>query len=232
MLGDLLLVCFLPSVFTAPTRAVAKNSCRYAKTTLNIRKKPSTKSKIVGQFHWNDKVSIIKKVNKKWYQIRYKNKMRYVCSQYLKKEKCIYRSYPSPSVNPFKSYEDADCITDSSSVAQGRLKRRYHLDTHSGVWMVGNRYCVAIGSYYTKKIGVKVDLVLSDHGKRRTLKCITADSKADRDTVNQHRVHSDGSLAEFVVKTSSLPKMARRMGDVSYAGEQFKGKIVKIRIYE
>lgn len=231
VLGDLLVVCFLPSVFTVPTQSHAKNNIRYANTTVNVRKKPSTKSTIVGRLYWNEKISIIKKVNQKWYMVRYKKKIRYVCGQYLKKKKSRWKVYSSPTSNSFKSFEDADCITDSTSLAQGRLKPRYHLDPHSGVWMIDDRYCVAIGSYYTKKIGAKVDLVLASNGKKHTLKCITADSKADQDTVNQHRVHRDGSLAEFVVKTSALPKMARRMGDVSYAGEMFQGRIVKIRVY-
>ena len=98
--------------------------------------------------------------------------------------------------------------------------------------MVGNRYCIAVGSYYTKKIGVKIDLVLSHNGRKHTLKCITADSKDDSDTVNNHRVHKDGSVVEFVVNTNSLSQKTRLMGDVSYAGKQFKGKIIKIKIYK
>ena len=98
--------------------------------------------------------------------------------------------------------------------------------------MVENRYCIAVGSYYTKNIGVKIDLVLSHNGRKRILKCITADSKADKDTVNQHRVHNDGSVVEFIVSTSNLPPVARQMGDVSYAGKQFKGKILQIRVYK
>lgn len=231
VLNDLLIVSFTLSMFTPPTLSNAKSSYRYAKTTVNIRKKPNTKSKIIGQLAWNDRIRIIRKVNQEWYLVKYKKKTRYVCSQYLKRKKCRYRVYSSPSTNSFKSYEDADCITDSTGLAQGRLKQRYHLDTRSGVWMVGDRYCVAIGSYYTRKIGVRVDLVLSNQGKTHILKCITADCKADRDTVNQHRVHSDGSLAEFVVKTSMLPRQARLMGDVSFAGKQFRGRIVKVRVY-
>lgn len=231
VLGDLLVVCFLPSVFTMPTQVYAKSNVRYAKTTVNVRKKPSTKSKIVGRLYWNNKISIIKKVNRKWYMVRYRKKIRYVCSHYFKRKKSRWNVYTSPTNNSFKSFEDADCITDSPSLPQGRLKQKYHLDSGSGVWMIGDRYCVAIGSYYTKEIGVKVDLVLADKDRKHTLKCITADSKADKDTVNQHRIHSDGSLAEFVVKTSALPKIARRMGDVSYAGEMFRGKIVKIKVY-
>ena len=231
MLSGLLIIVILSSMFTTPIEA-KNNNYMYAITTVNIRKKPSIKSKSVGQIYWNDKVKVTKKVSKKWYKVKYKKKNRYICAKYLKKKQYKYKTYSSPSSNSFKSFEDADCITDSTKLAHGRLKRKYHLDYRSGVWMVGNRYCIAVGSYYTKNIGVKIDLVLSHKGKKHILKCITADSKADKDTVKNHRVHKDGSVVEFVVKTSALPKKALLRGDVSYAGKQFKGKIVKIKIYK
>lgn len=211
----------------------AKNNKKYAKTTVNVRAKPNTKSKIVGQLYWNDKVHIIKKINKNWYKIKYKKKNRYICAKYLKKNKGKCKTYSSPSTNTFKSYEDADCITNSKKLPHGRLKKKYHLDQSSGIWMIGNRYCIAVGSYYTDKLGVKIDLVLSSNGGRKhTLRCITVDSKADKDTIKNHRIHKDGSVVEFVVKTSYLTKKAKIMGDVSYAGKKFKGKIVKIKVYQ
>lgn len=232
MLSGLLIISLLISMFTTTTLSNAKSNYRYAKTTINIRVKPNTNSKIVGQLYWNDKVHIIKKVNKNWYKIRYKKKNRYICAEYLRKNKAEYKSYSSPSSNPFKAYEDANCITDSTKLAQGRLKNKYHLDYQSGVWMIGNRYCIAVGSYYTKKLGVKIDLVLSNNGRKHTLRCITADSKADKDTVKNHRIHKDGSIVEFVVKTSCLPQKVKTMGDVSYSGKKFKGEIVKIKVYK
>lgn len=215
-----------------PTLSETKSNYKYAKTTINIRAKPNTKSKIVGQLYWNDKVQIIKKVSKKWYMIRYKKKKRYVCADFLKNRKSKCRAYSSPSRNTFKSYEDANRITDSTKLAQGRLKRGYHLDYHSSVWMVGNRYCIAVGSFYAKRIGVKIDLVLSHNGRKHTLKCITADCKADKDTISKHRIHKDGSVVEFVVNTKYLSKKVKFMGDVSYAGKKFRGKITKIKVYK
>ena len=232
MLSVLLIIVVITSTFTTPSLDAKTNNYKYAKTTVNIRAKPNTRSKIVGQLYWNDKVQIVRKINKKWYLVKYKKKNRYVCAKYLKKKRSKYRAYQSPSSNSFKSYEDADCITDSTKLAQGRLKKKYHLDK-SGVWMVWNRYCIAVGSYYTKKIGVKIDLVLSHNGRKHTLKCITADSKDDSDTVNNHRVHKDGSIVEFVVKSSALNKKARyTWGDISYAGKQFRGRIVEIKVYK
>ena len=232
MLSGLLVIIFSLSMFTTPRLKAKTNNYRYAKTTVNIRAKPNTRSKIVGQLYWNDKVQIVRKINKRWYLVKYKKKNRYVCAKYLKRKRSKYRAYQSPSSNSFKSYEDADCITDSTKLAQGRLKKKYHLDK-SGVYMVEDRYCIAVGSYYTKKIGVKIDLVLSHNGRKRTLKCITADSKDDSDTVNNHRVHKDGSIVEFVVKSSALNKKARyTWGNISYAGKQFRGRIVEIRVYK
>lgn len=143
-----------------------------------------------------------------------------------------YKTYQTYSSKTFKSYEDAQCITSNTSIAQGRLKKKYKLDPHTGIYTVNGRYCVALGSYFTKKIGVKVDLILSYKNKKHIVKCITADSKADRDTINNHRVHKDGSVAEFVVNTRSLSAKTRLMGDISYSSKKFKGKIVAIRVYK
>lgn len=211
----------------------AKGHNKYALTTINIRAKPSTKSKTVGRVYWNDRINVVKKINKNWYQIKYKKKIRYICADYIISHKAKYKNYSSPSTSTFKSYEDATCITNDTSIAQGKLKKEYHLDYHSGIYMVGNRYCIAVGSFYTNKVGVKIDLVLSPKGGRKhTLKCITADCKADRDTVNNHKVHSDGSIVEFIVNTRYLSSKVKLMGDISYTGRKFKGKIVKIKVYK
>ncbi len=129
--------------------------------------------------------------------------------------------------NTFKSYMDYRCIRSRSSM-QYKLQRKAVTNKKNGLRMINGRYCIALGSYYTRKIGAKVDLVMSS-GK--VVKCITADMKADRDTINNHRQHPDGSVAEFVVDTRMLSKKVRRMGDVSYTGP-FKGSIKKIRIYK
>ncbi len=203
----------------------------YAKTTVNIRAAPCINSKIDGHFYWNDKVKVIKKTRRKWYKICYKGKNRYICSKYLRKKPYRYRTYIPPVPGTFKSYEDAGCITGNTKYAQGRMKKKYHLDYNSGVYMAGNRYCIAVGSYYITRIGTKIDLVLSHNGKKHVLECITADSKADKDTVSCHRIHTDGSVTEFIADTDTLPRKARKMGDISYAGKKFKGRIIKIKVY-
>ena len=141
-----------------------------------------------------------------------------------KKKRFITKASPG---NPFKSYMDYRCITNRSS-RQYKLQRKAVTNKSNGLRMIKGRYCIALGSYYTRKIGAKVDLVM---GSGKVVKCITADMKSDRDTVNNHRQHRDGSVAEFVVDTRKLSKKVRRMGDVSYTSP-FKGRIKKIRIYK
>ena len=214
------------------TKANTNYRVKYAKTTLNIRRRPNVKSKIVKIKYYNDPIKVVCKVNKKWSKVLLNGEYCYVTTKYLSNKKMKYKRYKSPSNNTFKSYLSASCITRNTSLSQGRLHRKYKLDYKTGVYMVGNRYCVALGSYYTTKIGTKVDLVLSHNGRKHVMKCILADQKADRDTVNNHRIHKDGSVVEFVVNTQKLPRKARYVtGDVSYAGKQFRGKIVEIRVY-
>ena len=130
-----MMISFLLSIFTTPKQIYANSGYNmYAKTTVNIRTQPNTGSKIVGQVNWNDKVRVIRKVNKEWYKIKYKKKYRYVHSDYFKKYKAKYKEYSSPSSNTFKSFEDADCISNNTSLGQGRLKKKYHLDNNTGVW--------------------------------------------------------------------------------------------------
>lgn len=206
---------------------------KYAKTTINVRKRPKLKSKIVKVKYYNDPIKVVQKVNKKWSKILLNGEYYYVVSKYLSNKKKKYRRYKSPSSNTFKSCLPANCLTYNTSLPQGRLRKKYTLDYKTGVYKVGDRYCVALGSYYTRKIGTKIDLVLSHNGRKHVLKCILADQKADRDTVNNHRVHKDGSVAEFVVHSKVMSYKARYVhGDVSYAGKQFWGKIVEIRVYK
>lgn len=72
-----------------------------------------------------------------------------------------------------------------------------YTDPLTGIRMSGGRYCIAVGSFYSTKIGQKIDLLLSNG---EVLKCILGDCKADEHTDETHRFHAiDGSVAEFVV---------------------------------
>lgn len=133
--------------------------------------------------------------------------------------------------NTFKSFEDADCITDRTSPAY-KFKKYYKISKY-GIWKAKGRYCIAIGTGYTQKIGTKVDVYLSYKGKVHILKCILADQKAISDTHSNYTLDNNNRTIEFVVNTSSLPyKVSHVYGDISYCskGSKFKGKIIKLRI--
>ena len=132
-----------------------------------------------------------------------------------------------PSNNSFKSYMDADTIT-SRNTDQYKLKAKYVLDPQTGIWTVDGRYCIAVGSYYTQSIGTYVDVVMENGN---VLQCILGECKRNRDTDHTNRQNPNGSVVEFIVNTSSIPSMVRKMGNCSYACEEMGGEIQSIIAY-
>lgn len=202
--------------------SVAKSKTMYARTNVNIRTGPTQNSKKVGMLY---SLNSIKAVNtsKGWTKVVYKNKIRYIKRKFLTiyKPKYVTKSVPK---NSFKSYEPYQIL----KYKQGGLQRRAHTDKN-GLRKVGNRYCIALGSYYSTRIGCKVDLVMSDG---RVVKCILADVKANKHTNSRNQKHlSDGSLVEFVVDIKRLPRKVKLYGDISKI-KKFKRNVQRIRIYK
>lgn len=148
--------------------------------------------------------------------------------EYLKK----YTDYPVPENKPFKSYMDAETIRDKSS-KQYAMKSTFLLDYNTGIYMIGNRYACALGSFYSTEIGTEFDIVLESG---EVIPCVLAEAKKDKDTdsLNQYTLEN-GSIVEFVVHTSTLiPNISNQWGntgDVSKI-EGFEGEIAYIRIYD
>ena len=215
-----------------PNRAEASR-VMFAKRTIDVRFTPDPHSKLLGRLYWNDEVKVIQKEDDAVSMIRFKSgkyTVGFVEHRHLRKHRTNCRTYRSPVSGNFKSYMDAKKITDRSS-RQFDMKSQYHLDK-TGVWMIGDRYCAAIGQYYSKHAGIKFDVILKNkNGKLHTLKCISGDEKARKDTVMGDRVHSDGSVLEFVVDTPSLSSKVIQRGNISFAGKQFEGAVYKIRVY-
>lgn len=129
--------------------------------------------------------------------------------------------------NSFKSYMDADTIT-SRNTDQYKLKAKYVLDPQTGIWTVDERYCIAVGSYYTQSIGTYIDVVMENGN---VLQCILGECKRNRDTDHTNRQNPNGSVVEFIVDTSSMPSMVRKMGDCSYGSQLIAGEIQSIIVY-
>lgn len=199
----------------------------YTTTRVNVRTKPTIKSKIIKTIKTNKKIKVIKKLDNGWSKIVFRGKKRYIYSKYLCRTKQKYIDMDVPSKNGFKSYMSYNCITDTSSNQYSFQQNCY--TGEYGIRMKDERYCIAVGSYYTTKIGTKIDLIMQNGS---TVKCILADCKADIHTDNTNRQNPNGSIVEFIVDMDSLNHTAKYMGDISYCNKQLKGEIEKIRVYE
>lgn len=139
-----------------------------------------------------------------------------------------------PTGKEFKSYMDAKTITNKNT-AQYQLKYSYELDYNTGIYTVNGRYCAALGSYYTEKVGTYFDIVMKSG---EIIPCILADVKADKhtDELNQYTVRNN-STVEFIVDTQVLVSNLHAIkgtntGDISHLGDIFDGELAEIRIYE
>lgn len=122
----------------------------------------------------------------------------------------------------FKSYTDYRCLSRSS--AQWKLQERAYTD-ENGLRKIGDAYLVALGSYYGTTLGTKYTVTLSNGSVFNVILC---DCKKDihTDTKNQKTL-SDGSILEFYVDTSILPKSAKTSGTISNI-DFFSGGVVSI----
>ena len=161
-------------------------------------------------------------MNMKEYELTVEENEQVIVKQSIGTEKDV------PPNNSFKSYMDADTIT-SRNTDQYKLKAKYIIDEQTGIWTVDERYCIAVGSYYTQSVGTYIDIVMENGS---TLHCILGECKRNRDTDHTNRQNNNGSVVEFIVNTSSMPSIVRKMGNCSYACEEMKGEIKSIIIYD
>ena len=122
------------------------------------------------------------------------------------------------------TYMPYTAVTAKSSAQYQLLNSdECYTDPVSGIRMVEDRYCIALGSGYTHTVGQKVDLIMEDGS---IVECILADCKSDAHTDASHKYHSkDGSVAEFVVDYTAF-NSSEQWKDFCY------GAIKEIRIVE
>lgn len=100
-----------------------------------------------------------------------------------------------------------------------------YTDKKTGFRMYQGRYCIAVGSGYTQKIGNKIDLVMEDGS---IIQCVLGDCKADKDTDAETHTYCkwDGSVAEFIIDNEYFNTNTTH-NPVNTALNQF-GKIKKV----
>ena len=165
--------------------------------------------------------------NDEWCVIKYDGTIAYVHSDLISDHEITSYTYYAP-YNRIKSYMPYTAITSRSS-AQWRLQQVAYTGFH-GIRQVNGRYCIAVGSAYTSKIGQYIDLVL-ENGE--VIHCILADQKADKDTNAENTItEHDGSLVEFIVESGKLSNTVRKMGDISYAQDNWNSMITQVIVYD
>lgn len=123
----------------------------------------------------------------------------------------------------FKAYMDFRSIKDPTT-AQYRLQQEAWTD-EQGFRRFGDRYMIALGTFYSKQCG-RVFRITLESGAN--FEAVVADIKADADTDTLHQ-HHEGNVVEFIVDVSEISQDCRLMGDMSWAGEEFRGKIAEIK---
>ena len=124
-----------------------------------------------------------------------------------------------------KCYEDYRCITDKSS-RQYELQQIAYTDK-DGFRKIGDRYLVAIGTYFETDCGTMFDIILENDEK---IPAIVGDIKSDIHT-DIWNVYSAGKCAtEFIVDADAMNDELLIMGDVSYYREEWKSKVKALYI--
>lgn len=125
----------------------------------------------------------------------------------------------------FKSYTNYKLLSKKSPQwLRVQCNSNAYTDSN-GLRKVGDYYCVAMGSYYTRTLG---DLfrITTENG---VFNVIITDFKANAHTDSTHRyTTANNCVIEFYVDMGTLNPSIKRMGDCSYAENRFKGKITKI----
>ena len=196
--------------------------------SVNVRKKPNTKSDILDTYSFNTKIQYTD-YDGEWTKIKFKDGYAYMHKNYISKKKNRYKEYSVPETSGFKSFMSYKAITSKSS-PQYKLQHEKAYTGKNGIRQVDGRYCVAIGSYFTNEIGALFDLVLENG---TVIPCILADQKADKDTDSQNIItRHNGCLSEFIVDVGNLKREIARMGDVSYFNNNWDSPVESIRVYE
>jgi hypothetical protein len=127
----------------------------------------------------------------------------------------------------FKSWTDYTKF--GTKTRQYQLQQLAETEEETGLRVVDERYCVAIGSYFGTEIGQCFDLVLKN-GIR--IPCVMSDQKADCDTdADGISSTSNGCVSEFTID-SSVNEEIRTSGDVSYAHEGWDSPVAQVIIYD
>ena len=134
--------------------------------------------------------------------------------------KYVSRGLPRATRGTFKSYMDYRAIKDPKS-NQAEIQRNAYTD-ESGYRRIGERYLVAMGTYYAEQVGKSFRITLSTG---QVFEVTMGDVKSDShtDEQNQYCV-KDKTILEFIVDTRKISELSRKLGSMA----EFPGDIIGI----
>ena len=140
-----------------------------------------------------------------------------------------YQGYKSIKIKSsgFKCYTHYKAITRKSSL-QYKLQTEHAYTGDFGIRMVDGRFCVAVGTAVTTKMGQYIDVVLENG---TVIPCIAADQKADQHTkADRITTASNGCVCEFYLG-EVLPEI-KACGDVSKACPEWESPVCEFRVLD
>lgn len=191
---------------------------------LNVRTSPSRDSDIITRISWNTEVNY-SIYNDEWDVVKVGDTIGYVYDKYISDTQAEYASYYDVTSYNRKSYMSYKKITDRSS-KQYNIQTKSYTD-ENGLRVYNDRYCVAVGTYFTSKVGTYIDVELDDG---TILPCVVGDIKSDVDTDANNIQGNDSSIVEFIVDTAYISSEVSTSGDISDVDE-LSSSITGIYLY-
>ena len=179
-----------------------------------------TDKKLKGNTNYSYKAKTITKKGK--------TKLESAFSKVVKTKTLLKMGLPSVS-GKTKTFAYYTAVTARSSPQYKLLNsNKCTTDKETGIRMVDDCYCVALGSYYGTKIGTKYKITFSNGN---TIKVILCDQKANRHTDSKHQYAvNNKDIVEFYVQRNMMPRAIRGRGNYGIL-KQFSGSIVSIEKY-
>lgn len=199
---------------------------------LNVREEPNTDSEIKDIITYNKPVSY-STINDEWGAVKMEDEnnddsVYFINLKYITDESMPYE-FKEVTGDRRKSYLDYKSITLKSS-RQYRIQKRYaETDPETGIRTVDGKYCIALGSYFSRNVGQYVDLVLANGEE---IPCVVGDAKADLDTNENNSIGKDGSVSEFIIDKEYIDHSVKKSGDISDVNPNWDSEVIGVKLYD
>jgi len=126
-----------------------------------------------------------------------------------------------PAVNDYKTWMCYKAVKSKSSWQYALLNSRRAKTDKNGFRKIGGYYCVALGSYYSDRIGTRFRITFANGDK---IRAVLGDQKSDKHTDKKHQYSGRGNILEFITGHEGPYNQAR-------INRMFPAQIIKIQKY-